>query len=683
MGRSAEEMPAVYEDIGKAIQGQTRGLRSIGVVLSDYEQRVVKMNAMMGDYRANAVIIAREIERQHGGAAAAFMRTPGGLAAKEAADMLSMKAALGDPMRTLLQLAQITVDKLVLFFFGPIAKNAEQLNQFLLSHWKQWVAYVDRYLVPAFKRLVDQGWKYLIQIIKYFRENSTWLLPFLKNVAIGFGAWTMVIHPLIGVVTTLLNPLNLVILAIGAIGLAIWKARTDWLGFRRMLEGMGDWLLGTKFLDPKNRGYGPGVLRAFPKGVVPRAMPVQQGWVRQTLQAFAEQFAHWSDYELPPLLERIGQSVLAWMREQGPAIGKWIDDLIASQRAALLKFFDPMIESAKRAVKAIQQIFTPLLGWQRAQEHAREFQKQYVHEHPNATPAEIDKAVREEVIRWEAQQKALQDSTDSLKSFNKQIDIVTGNDLVHFTAATDDATEALAGLAGLINQLQGGGGGGPGAPGTPSAARTGGVYNPLPMAPLKSGAYPLNYRAAFEAAGAKYGVDPVLLAAISGFETGGGTSRIFRQLRNVGGITGPGYSGAGGRYQPFPSVEASIMREAQLIASYRDKYGLRTIEQIGSRWAPPGAFNDPNRTNAEWPRSVRAWYMRIQKSWNHPDTAESKPNITLHYNPTLHFHGIEDEIGLHSRLASHHRRAMDQFQRMLTEATYMRNRAAYAGAAPV
>jgi hypothetical protein len=75
MGRSAEEMPEVYAAVGKGIMGQAKGLKSVGIELSEQQQRILKLNAAMGQYAAN-----REIQRQHGGAAEAFRRTLGGQA---------------------------------------------------------------------------------------------------------------------------------------------------------------------------------------------------------------------------------------------------------------------------------------------------------------------------------------------------------------------------------------------------------------------------------------------------------------------------------------------------------------------------------------------------------------------------------------------------------------------------
>lgn len=158
------------------------------------------------------------------------------------------------------------------------------------------------------------------------------------------------------------------------------------------------------------------------------------------------------------------------------------------------------------------------------------------------------------------------------------------------------------------------------------------------------------------------------LAAISAFETGWGTSRVFRQLHNVGGITGPGYSGVGGNYKPFRSVEESIFAEAAMIARKQAR-GLTTLEKLAwdpvYGWAPIGVSNDPNKTNRTWPANVRAWEGRIRAKWNEPET-KSK-DVTINYNVGgVHIHG-GDADDIQKRLAQVHRRHIDQMKRELAE----------------
>jgi hypothetical protein len=107
----------------------------------------------------------------------------------------------------------------------------------------------------------------------------------------------------------------------------------------------------------------------------------------------------------------------------------------------------------------------------------------------------------------------------------------------------------------------------------------------------------------FVNAGYKYGIDPTLLASIASFETGAGTSRAVKAYNNVGGMMDPKSTDSKG-FMRFDSVQEGIDAMASnLKRNYIDK-GLTTIPQIAAKYSPPGAANDPNQTNAEWPSSV-------------------------------------------------------------------------------
>jgi hypothetical protein len=357
MGRSAEDMPAVYEAVGKAIMGQAKGLKSVGVELNEQQLRQLKLNAAMGNYAANAAMIAREIQRQHGGAARQFAGTLGGQAAIAMARIQSGMEKLGEALRPLIQVGQIIVSR----FITPILEKFEGLNKIVTDHWKGWVKYIDTYIVPAFKKLVDQGWQKLIDAIKWFQQNTSWLLPLLKNIVIGFGAWVFVIQPLGGIIMSLLNPLNLVLAALTAIGLAIWQGTTNWRQFRVMLEGIKNWIFGTKLLDPENKGFG--AMRAYKPGEVPRAWPVQQGWLMQMIKAFE----NWRKTVWMPAVEKwfaetrpvilnavkdilglVTQAIGDWFKERWRDYAGWRDKLFQDMRDSIQNFFTGAIPPPQR-----------------------------------------------------------------------------------------------------------------------------------------------------------------------------------------------------------------------------------------------------------------------------------------------------------------------------------------------
>ena len=101
------------------------------------------------------------------------------------------------------------------------------------------------------------------------------------------------------------------------------------------------------------------------------------------------------------------------------------------------------------------------------------------------------------------------------------------------------------------------------------------------------------------------GLDPKLLMAIAMHETGRGTSSAFRNKKNAMGVSdakGP---------RSFTSVEASIYYMAdQLRKNYIGK-GLRSVAQIGAKYAPIGAGNDPGGLNRHWVGSVTKYMNEL------------------------------------------------------------------------
>ncbi|MFS0783350.1 peptidoglycan DD-metalloendopeptidase family protein [Bacillus sp. 1P06AnD] len=106
------------------------------------------------------------------------------------------------------------------------------------------------------------------------------------------------------------------------------------------------------------------------------------------------------------------------------------------------------------------------------------------------------------------------------------------------------------------------------------------------------------YADAFIEAGEKHQVDPVLLAAIAFSETGRGTSNAVNNKNNPGGIMDPATNWQTVRV--FASLEEGIDYMAGNLYRLYISKGLVTIDQIGNKYAPIGAENDPNNLNANW-----------------------------------------------------------------------------------
>ncbi len=110
----------------------------------------------------------------------------------------------------------------------------------------------------------------------------------------------------------------------------------------------------------------------------------------------------------------------------------------------------------------------------------------------------------------------------------------------------------------------------------------------------------------FVRVGQWFNIDPALLAAVAQHETGNGKSRAANEKNNIAGMMG--IHGL----KSYSTLEESIMDMARnLSKNYLDK-GLTTITEIGSKYAPVGASNDPAGLNNYWVSGVTKNYNRLR-----------------------------------------------------------------------
>lgn len=118
---------------------------------------------------------------------------------------------------------------------------------------------------------------------------------------------------------------------------------------------------------------------------------------------------------------------------------------------------------------------------------------------------------------------------------------------------------------------------------------------------LKGKGSPLaGYGKTFVQVGRKYRIDPRLLVAIAGAESEFGKHESG-QANSWG--WGPGID--------FPSYEAAIETVAKGLRENYLNQGLKTIPQIGSKYAPSGAANDPTNLNSHWSRNVSKFFREL------------------------------------------------------------------------
>jgi len=135
----------------------------------------------------------------------------------------------------------------------------------------------------------------------------------------------------------------------------------------------------------------------------------------------------------------------------------------------------------------------------------------------------------------------------------------------------------------------------------------------VPSSPL------IGYGVTFAQAGNSQDINPALMVAIGQQESALGTAGIVNSHPyNYYGLTK-----AGGGWAEFSSWEEAINHQATYLKTQYFDQGLRTIPEIGAKYAPVGAGNDPNGLNNNWVTGVQ----------NHFDNIISKcPDLATDYS---------------------------------------------------
>lgn len=103
-------------------------------------------------------------------------------------------------------------------------------------------------------------------------------------------------------------------------------------------------------------------------------------------------------------------------------------------------------------------------------------------------------------------------------------------------------------------------------------------------------------QAVFIKAANENNIDPILLMSIAMHETGYGKSLAVKNRNNPGGLMRSDGKGL----MTFATLEEGLEYMAGNLNRLYISQGLVTIEQIGNKYAPVGAQNDPNRLNEHW-----------------------------------------------------------------------------------
>jgi hypothetical protein len=96
----------------------------------------------------------------------------------------------------------------------------------------------------------------------------------------------------------------------------------------------------------------------------------------------------------------------------------------------------------------------------------------------------------------------------------------------------------------------------------------------------------------------------ILVVAISKHETGNWTSNLYKNNNNFGGI----YNSKEKKFYSYESNEKGLQAFVNLLKNNYFGKGLNTIEEIGAKYCPVGASNDPKGINQHWVPKVTQYY---------------------------------------------------------------------------
>lgn len=96
----------------------------------------------------------------------------------------------------------------------------------------------------------------------------------------------------------------------------------------------------------------------------------------------------------------------------------------------------------------------------------------------------------------------------------------------------------------------------------------------------------------------------ILVVSISKHETGNWTSNLYKNNNNFGGI----YNSKEQKFYSYESNDKGLQAFVNLLKNNYFGKGLDTIEEIGAKYCPIGASNDPTGVNQHWVPKVTQYY---------------------------------------------------------------------------
>lgn len=193
LNATQQDAVSIGNMIGKVMSGQTSALSRAGIVMSEYQEEVIKS----GTEEEKAAMLAKVLEQNVGGVNKALAQTDAGKVAVAGNLIGRASDAIGEKLMSVKgQLADLLIQ------YMPQIQNAAMT---LVGNIDTWITNNKDTIANAFETAMNIGqtaFQTIGNAISFFIDNANWLIPVLAGVVGGFVAFN-VISTVVSIFTTL------------------------------------------------------------------------------------------------------------------------------------------------------------------------------------------------------------------------------------------------------------------------------------------------------------------------------------------------------------------------------------------------------------------------------------------------------------------------------------------------
>ena len=183
LNATQEDAVSIGNMIGKVMSGQTSALSRAGIVMSEYQEKVIKS----GTEEEKAAMLAKVLEQNVGGVNKALAQTDAGKVAVAGNLIGRASDAIGEKLMSVKgQLADLLIQ------YMPQIQEAA-MN--LAGQIDTWITNNKDTIADAFETAMNIGktaFETIGNAISFFIDNANWLIPVLAAVVGGFAAFNVI-----------------------------------------------------------------------------------------------------------------------------------------------------------------------------------------------------------------------------------------------------------------------------------------------------------------------------------------------------------------------------------------------------------------------------------------------------------------------------------------------------------